>query len=65
MYLVVCVKVRVDDARVWVRLGIHNTIVDIRLGINDDVVHIAFVGISTGGCRDQQRLHSATYRELG
>lgn len=65
MYLVVRVKVRVDDARVWVRLGIHNTIVDVRLGINDDVVHIAFVRISTGGYRDQQRLHSATYRESG
>lgn len=65
MYLVIGVKVRVDDARVWVRLGIHNTVVDVRLGINDDIVHIAFGGISTGGRRDQRRFYSATYRELG
>jgi hypothetical protein len=48
MYLVIGVKVRVDDARVWVRLGIHDTIINIRLRINDNVVHIALLGISTG-----------------
>lgn len=48
MYLVVGVKVRVDDSRVWVRLRVHYAIVDVRLGVDDNIVHVAFCCVSAG-----------------